>query len=126
RPIGGALIAHFGDKIGRKKMFAVSLFLMAAPTLLIGLLPSYHSVGLLAPVLFLICRILQGLSIGGEAPGAFIFCSEHVTKSRIGLACGLIMSGFCVGILLGALTAKLLTTYMPADDLSSWGWRVPF
>jgi MFS family permease len=108
RPIGGVFFAPFGDRIGRKKMFSLSLFLMAAPTLLIGLLPIYATFGIGAPLLFLLCRVLQGLSVGGEVPGAWIFCSEHVRRDRVGLACGLLMAGLCVGILLGALSAKSL------------------
>jgi MFS family permease len=126
RPIGGIFFAHFGDRIGRKKMFALSLFLMAFPTLLIGLLPSYAMLGMIAPLLFLLCRILQGLSVGGEVPGAWIFCSEHVRRDRVGLACGLLMSGLCTGILLGALSAKYLMGNLDAESLKSWGWRVPF
>lgn len=126
RPIGGIFFAHFGDRIGRKKMFALSLFLMAAPTLLIGLLPSYATVGMAAPLLFLLCRVLQGLSVGGEVPGAWIFCAEHVKRDRVGLACGLLMGGLCLGILLGALSAKYLMGNFAAEDLKSWGWRLPF
>jgi MFS family permease len=126
RPIGGIFFAHFGDRIGRKRMFALSLFLMAAPTLLIGLLPSYALIGMAAPLLFLLCRILQGLSVGGEVPGAWIFCAEHVRRDRIGLACGLLMSGLCIGILLGALSAKFLMGNVDAESLKSWGWRIPF
>ncbi|CAL8479541.1 MFS transporter [Caballeronia sp. S22] len=126
RPIGGIFFAHFGDRIGRKKMFALSLFLMAAPTLLIGLLPSFATLGIVAPLLFLLCRVLQGLSVGGEVPGAWIFCAEHVRRDRIGLACGLLMSGLCTGILLGALSAKFLIGNMEPADLKSWGWRLPF
>jgi MFS family permease len=126
RPVGGIFFAHFGDRIGRKRMFALSLFLMAAPTLLIGLLPSYALIGMAAPLLFLLCRILQGLSVGGEVPGAWIFCAEHVRRDRIGLACGLLMSGLCIGILLGALSAKFLMGNVDAESLKSWGWRIPF
>jgi MFS family permease len=126
RPIGGIFFAHFGDRIGRKKMFALSLFLMAAPTLLIGLLPSYATLGLVAPLLFLLCRVLQGLSVGGEVPGAWIFCAEHVRRDRVGLACGLLMSGLCTGILLGALSAKFLMGNLDAESLKTWGWRMPF
>lgn len=126
RPIGGIFFAHFGDRIGRKKMFALSLFLMAAPTLLIGLLPSYAMIGLVAPLLFLLCRVLQGLSVGGEVPGAWIFCAEHVRRDRVGLACGLLMSGLCTGILLGALSAKFLIGNMDPESLKTWGWRLPF
>lgn len=126
RPIGGVVFAHFGDRIGRKRMFALGLFMMAFPTALIGLLPAYATAGAAAPLLFLLCRLTQGLSVGGEAPGAWIFCAEHVPKSRIGLACGLLMAGLSVGILGGALTAKILTSVMDPAALAAWGWRIPF
>lgn len=126
RPLGGVFFGHFGDRIGRKKMFALTLFLMATPTLFIGLLPSYASIGVVAPLLFLFCRILQGLSVGGEVPGAWIFCAEHVRRDRVGFACGSMMAGFCIGVLIGSLAAKLLFTYMDPASLQSWGWRLPF
>lgn len=126
RPIGGVFFAHFGDKIGRKKMFALSLFLMAAPTLAIGLLPTYQAIGIAAPLLFLLCRVLQGLSVGGEVPGAWIFCAEHVKRNRAGFACGILMSGLCTGMLLGSLSAKMLFNSLETADLESWGWRLPF
>lgn len=126
RPIGGVVFAHFGDRVGRKRMFALGLFLMAFPTLLVGLTPDYQTIGFAAPLLFLFCRLLQGLSVGGEVPGAWIFCAEHVHKSRVGFACGLLMGGLCCGILMGALTAKILTASLAANDLTAWGWRIPF
>lgn len=126
RPLGGVALAHFGDRDGRKKMFALGLFLMAVPTALIGLLPDYRTIGVLAPILFLLCRLLQGLSVGGEVPGAWIFCAEHVPASRVGFACGLLMAGLSVGILMGALTAKGLTALLAPEDLVAWGWRLPF
>ncbi|MBQ0133382.1 MAG: MFS transporter, partial [Comamonas sp.] len=77
RPLGGIIIAHYGDKIGRKKMFTLSIFLMAVPTLVIGLLPTYETIGVAAPLLLLLMRVLQGAAIGGEMPGAWVFVAEH-------------------------------------------------
>jgi MFS family permease len=77
RPLGGIVMAHFGDLVGRKKMFTLSILLMAVP-LAIGLLPTYASMGLVAPLLLLLMRILQGAAIGGEVPGAWVFVAEHV------------------------------------------------
>ncbi len=85
---GGIIMAHFGDLVGRKKMFTLSILLMALPTLAIGLLPTYSSVGIIAPLLLLLMRILQGAAIGGEVPGAWVFVAEHVPEKRIGIACG--------------------------------------
>src|SRR5476649_2377013 len=87
RPLGGILIAHFGDLLGRKKMFTLSIFLMAVPTLLMGLLPTYAQIGVWAPILLLLLRVIQGAAIGGEVPGAWVFVSEHVPARHIGYAC---------------------------------------
>ncbi|GHK54405.1 hypothetical protein KPZU09_41410 [Klebsiella pneumoniae] len=82
RPLGGIIMAHFGDLVGRKKMFTLSILLMALPTLAIGLLPTYSSVGIIAPLLLLLMRILQGAAIGGEVPGAWVFVAEHVPETH--------------------------------------------
>ena len=126
RPLGGIIMAHFGDKIGRKRMFTLSIFLMAVPTLLIGLLPTYAMVGIAAPVLLLGLRILQGAAIGGEVPGAWVFVAEHVPASRVGLACGILTSGLTAGILLGSLVATLINTQLAPEQVSLWGWRLAF
>ncbi|SUC40180.1 MFS family transporter [Proteus mirabilis] len=78
-------MAHYGDIIGRKRMFTLSIFLMAVPTLVIGLLPTYASIGVAAPLLLLLMRIMQGAAIGGEMPGAWVFIAEHTPKQRYGL-----------------------------------------
>ncbi|STU75765.1 L-Proline/Glycine betaine transporter ProP [Klebsiella pneumoniae] len=110
RPLGGIIMAHFGDLVGRKKMFTLSILLMALPTLAIGLLPTYSSVGIIAPLLLLLMRILQGAAIGGEVPGAWVFVAEHVPEKRIGIACGTLTAGLTVGILLGSVVATLINT----------------
>lgn len=78
RPLGGIIMAHFGDKVGRKKMFSLSILLMALPTLAMGALPGWDAIGLAAPLLMLLMRMLQGAAIGGEVPGAWVFVAEHV------------------------------------------------
>lgn len=126
RPLGGIVIAHFGDLLGRKRMFSLSIFLMAAPTLLIGLLPTYASIGVAAPLLLLLMRVLQGAAIGGEMPGAWVFVAEHVPARRYGFGVGLLTSGITGGILLGSLIAVWInTTYAPAE-VSDFAWRIPF
>ena len=90
RPIGGVVMAHFGDTRGRKRMFTLSVLLMAIPTLLIGLLPTYQSIGVAAPMLLLLMRILQGVAIGGEAPGAWVFVAGHARRGKVGFAVGLL------------------------------------
>jgi len=126
RPLGGVAMAHTGDLSGRKQMFTLSIFLMALPTLGIGLLPTYGQVGIWAPVLLLLFRILQGVAVGGEVPGAWVFVSEHVNPSRVGLACGILTGGLTGGILLGSLVATGLSMVMTHDQLAAYGWRIPF
>jgi MFS family permease len=126
RPLGGIVMAHFGDVIGRKRMFTLSVFLMAVPTLLISLLPTYAVLGYGAPLALLVLRILQGAAIGGEVPGAWVFVAEHVPYRRVGLACGLLTAGLTSGILLGSLTATAVNTSLDAAQLASFGWRLPF
>ncbi|WP_438866784.1 MFS transporter [Pseudomonas sp. L1(2025)] len=126
RPLGGIVMAHFGDLLGRKKMFSLSIFLMALPTLAIGLLPTYAQVGLLAPVLLLLMRMIQGAAIGGEVPGAWIFVAEHVPAKRIGYAVGVLSVGLNLGILLGSLVATgINSTYSP-EQVADYAWRLPF
>jgi MFS family permease len=126
RPLGGVVMAHAGDLHGRKKMFTLSVFLMALPTLGIGLLPTYGSLGAWAPILLLLLRILQGAAVGGEVPGAWVFVAEHVHPSRVGLACGILTAGLTVGILLGSLVATGLNMLMLPEQVRAYGWRIPF
>jgi MFS family permease len=126
RPLGGIVLAHFGDLRGRKRMFMLSILMMAVPTLLMGMLPTYASVGVLAPVLLLLLRVLQGAAIGGEAPGAWVFVSEHVSPRHRSLACGTLSAGLLAGILVGALVAAGIGAALSDAQLLDWGWRVPF
>lgn len=126
RPIGGLLMAHFGDVIGRKRMFTFSLFLMAVPTFIMGLLPTYAQIGIAAPILLLLMRMLQGAAVGGEIPGACVFVTEHVPKNHIGLASGTLFSGFTTGILLGSLVAMAVNAFFPAQAVLDYAWRIPF
>ncbi|KGA26018.1 MFS transporter [Pectobacterium brasiliense] len=126
RPLGGIIMAHFGDKSGRKKMFSLSILLMALPTLAMGLLPTYEAIGIAAPLLLLLMRVLQGAAIGGEVPGAWVFVAEHVPRARIGFACGTLTAGLTMGILLGSLIATLLNTVLTPEQMSGGGWRLPF
>lgn len=126
RPLGGIIMAHFGDLLGRKKMFTLSILLMSVPTLLMGLLPTYHAIGLAAPVALLVLRILQGAAVGGEVPGAWVFVSEHVPARHVGYACGTLTCGLTAGILLGSLVATASNTLFAPQELAEWGWRIPF
>jgi MFS family permease len=126
RPLGGIVIAHFGDTHGRKRMFTLSVLLMAIPTLLIGLLPTYQSIGIAAPLLLLLMRLLQGAAIGGEAPGAWVFVAEHASHKRVGFAIGLLTGGLTFGILLGSLTATTLNRFFTPAQMLGGAWRIAF
>jgi MFS family permease len=126
RPLGGIVIAHFGDRLGRKRMFSLSIFLMAVPTLAIGLLPTYAAIGIGAPLLLLLMRILQGAAIGGEVPGAWVFVAEHVPAQRLGLGIGTLTAGLTLGILIGSLMAGAISTVYAPADVVAYAWRIPF
>ena len=126
RPLGGIIMAHFGDRAGRKRMFTLSVFLMAVPTLLIGLLPTYAGAGMLAPLALLALRVLQGAAIGGEIPGAWVFVAEHAPPGRSGFACGALTAGLTGGILLGSLVATAVNRHYPPEVVKDYAWRIPF
>lgn len=126
RPLGGVVMAHFGDLFGRKRMFTLSILLMAAATLGMGLLPTHAQIGVWAPVALLLLRILQGAAIGGEVPGAWVFVAEHVPANRIGYACGTLTAGLTAGILLGSLVATAINGSLSQAEIAGWGWRLPF
>jgi MFS family permease len=126
RPVGGIIMAHFGDTKGRKQVFTLSIFMMAIPTLSIGLMPTYQSIGIAAPLILLLMRSLQGMAIGGEAPGGWVFVAEHVAERRIGLAIGLLTSGLTLGIFLGSLVTTILNVLFPVEQIASVLWRAPF
>lgn len=126
RPLGGIVMAHHGDKFGRKRMFTLSVLLMALPTLGIGLLPVYAQIGMAAPMLLLLLRVLQGIAVGGEVPGAWVFVAEHVPARRVGFACASLTSGLTVGILLGSLVAAAISRSLTPAAVLEYGWRLPF
>ena len=126
RPIGGIVIAHFGDVVGRKRMFTLSIFLMAVPTLIIGLLPTYETLGVAAPLLLLAMRMLQGAAIGGEMPGAWVFVAEHVPANRYAFGVGTLTAGITGGILLGSLMAIFINAVYEPQQVMDFAWRIPF
>jgi MFS family permease len=126
RPLGGMVLAHFGDLLGRKRMFTLSIVLMTVPTLIMGMLPTYAQIGIWAPLLLLAMRLVQGAAIGGEVPGAWVFVSEHVPARSIGFACGTLTCGLSVGILLGSVMASVINTLFTAEEVLAWAWRIPF
>lgn len=126
RPVGGIIMAHFGDRTGRKRVFTFSILLMALSTLGMALVPTYASIGILAPVLLVFLRMLQGAAIGGEVPGAWTFVAEHVPPRYIGLATGVLTSGLSMGILFGSLVTGFINFALPDDMVHSFGWRLAF
>ncbi|MDH0142386.1 MFS transporter [Aquipseudomonas alcaligenes] len=126
RPLGGIVLAHFGDLLGRKRMFTLSIFLMAVPTLLMGLLPTYAQIGIWAPLALLALRVMQGAAIGGEVPGAWVFVAEHVPARRVGLACSTLTAGLTAGILLGSLAASAINRLFTPEEIAAYAWRIPF
>lgn len=126
RPIGGVLLASIGDSKGRRVVFAVSLLLMALPTLLIGFLPTYEEVGVLAPLLLLLFRLLQGLALGGELPTAMVFMSEHVPERRLGFAFGTVGIGAVLGFMVASFVLGNVHHYVDKSHFAIYGWRIPF
>ncbi|MGE7367948.1 MFS transporter [Neorhizobium sp. NPDC001467] len=126
RPVGGILLAHFGDLFGRKRVFAFSILLMSLSTLGMSVMPTYATIGVLAPILLIVMRILQGAAIGGEVPGAWTFVAEHVPLRRVGFACGFLTSGLSLGILLGSSIATVINTVFTPETIEAGAWRIPF
>ncbi|SFF16584.1 MFS transporter [Methylobacterium sp. 13MFTsu3.1M2] len=126
RPIGGVVFGHIGDRYGRKTALLLSAGLMAVSTFLMGCLPTYASAGLLAPVLLVVLRLGQGLSVGGEYTSSAIFLSETAAPARRGLTGSLACIGAAGGILLGSIAGTLVTGLLTPEDVHQWGWRLPF
>jgi MFS family permease len=127
RPVAGMIIAHYADRIGRKRLFVFTVLLMSVPTFLMGLLPTYAQAGVLAPAALLVLRVLQGCALGGELPGAAVFICEHAQPRRLGLASGLFIGMVNAGLLLGAGAALLARAVAGTDPaLASLAWRLPF
>src|SRR6516164_1997549 len=126
RPIGGALIGHIGDRFGRRAALTFSVLAMAVPTFLIGLLPGYATLGLVAPIALTVLRVVQGLSVGGEYTSSMVFLVERAPEGRRGLMGALAASGATCGILLGSAVGAGFAASMSEQALETWGWRVPF
>ena len=125
RPLGGILLSGLGDRFGRRPVFLGSLFVTTAATILIGVLPSYQAWGLMAPVLLVTLRLLQGICLGGELPGALTYAVEAAPQ-RSGLACGVIILCVNGGVLLATLVNLGIQHALPAADVASYGWRIAF
>lgn len=125
RPLGGIVLGNMGDKVGRKKMLIVTIVLMGVATALIGVLPNYGAIGVWAPILLIVLRLLQGFGAGGEYAGAVVLSVEHGDQKRRGLAGAWAPTGFALATLLSTGVYQL-ATLLPEDAFQSWGWRVPF
>ncbi|MGW4657622.1 glycine betaine/L-proline transporter ProP [Streptomyces sp. NPDC004279] len=126
RPLGGTVFGPLGDRVGRQKVLALTMIMMAAGTFAIGLIPSYATIGVGAPVLLLAARLVQGFSTGGEYAGASTFIAEYAPDKRRGFFGSWLEFGTLAGYIGGAGLVTLLTALLSSDDLMAWGWRIPF
>lgn len=126
RPLGGVVMAHFGDKFGRKNMFMLSIALMVIPTFSLAVIPTYETIGYAAPLFLILVRICQGIAIGGELPGAWVFIHEHAPAGHKNAFVGFLTGCVTGGILLGSFVALLMNFIYTPAELSDWAWRVPF
>ncbi|EFE69784.1 glycine betaine/L-proline transporter ProP [Streptomyces viridosporus] len=126
RPLGGMVFGPLGDRVGRQKVLALTMIMMAAGTLAIGLIPSYATIGVGAPILLLAARMVQGFSTGGEYAGASTFIAEYAPDKRRGFLGSWLEFGTLAGYIAGAGLVTLMTALLSSEDLLSWGWRVPF
>ncbi|MGF6852159.1 MFS family permease [Paraburkholderia sp. CI3] len=126
RPLGAVICGMLGDRWGRRKLMLITVSVMGASSFLMGLLPTYHQVGILAPTLLVTLRIIQGFALGGESTGAQLMAVEHAPANRRGLYSGLL--GICSPLsqILANFSLFTLAALLSSDDFDSWGWRVPF
>jgi MHS family proline/betaine transporter-like MFS transporter len=126
RPLGGFIWGHIGDRMGRRKALSLSIVIMSLATFCIALVPGYGSIGVWAPILLLLIRVVQGFSAAGEYAGASAFLVEYAPANKRGLYAAVVPASTAAGLLLGSLIAALLSTVLSADQLHEWGWRLPF
>jgi metabolite-proton symporter len=126
RPVGGIVFGHYGDRIGRKRLLMLSLVLMGAATVLIGLLPTYAQIGIAAPILLVLLRLVQGFAVGGEWGGAVLLAAEHGDARRRGFWASWPQAGVPLGLVLASGVLALMSALLTNEQFVSWGWRVPF
>ncbi len=126
RPIGGVVFGVIGDKFGRKVVLSSSVMCMSIPTFIVGILPSYETIGISSAIIMVVIRLLQGLAIGGALTGSVSFIVEHAPKQHKGLAASLPMAGICIGILLGSSISYITSNLLTKAQFAQWGWRIPF
>jgi len=126
RPVGGIVFGHFGDRVGRKSMLVISLLIMGLATAAIGILPTYASIGIAAPIALVVLRLAQGLGVGGEWGGAVLMSVEHAPKGKRGLYGSFPQMGVPAGLLLSTLVFAFMQSATTEAAFLSWGWRIPF
>lgn len=126
RPLGGLIYGHFGDKLGRKNTLIFSILMMAVPSFILGLLPTYQMIGIAAPLLLILLRMLQGLAVGGDFPGAIVFISEHGALQYLNRNNAWVFSGVNVGVMLATGLCALLSSIFSAQQWHDYVWRLPF
>jgi MFS family permease len=126
RPFGSIVLGRVGDRIGRRALLTLSIGLMGGATLVLGLLPTYNQVGILAPILLMLMRVLQGISLGGEFTGSMVYTTEASSPLLRGLVSSSTAAGTTIGFILGSATAYLINHSLTTGQVDAWGWRVPF
>ncbi|WP_395749909.1 MFS transporter [Prosthecobacter sp.] len=126
RPLGGIVFGHFGDKLGRKSMLVTTLMMMGLATFGIGLLPTYEQAGILAPILLVLLRFIQGLGVGGEWGGAVLMAVEHGKAGQRGFLASWVQAGVPIGLLIATGVFRTLSSIIPEESFLVWGWRIPF
>ena len=126
RPLGGVVFGHYGDRVGRKQTLVVALLIMGAGTTMIGLLPTYESIGFFAPLLLVLLRFVQGLAIGGQWGGAMLLVTESAPSNKRGYYGAFAQAGAPVGVILANLAFLMIGASMSDESFMAWGWRVPF
>ncbi|MCX2184591.1 MHS family MFS transporter [Streptomyces sp. SKN60] len=126
RPLGGIVFGHFGDRVGRKPALVTALFLMGGSTAVIGLLPTYDAIGVAAPLLLVVLRLLQGIAVGGQWGGAVLIATENAPRGRRGLYGSFAQLGVPAGLMLSSLVFLVTTSALGEKQFAAWGWRVPF
>jgi MHS family proline/betaine transporter-like MFS transporter len=126
RPAGSLVLGRVGDRIGRRALLTLSIALMGSATLVLGLLPTYNQIGIAAPMLLMLMRIIQGFSLGGEFTGSMVYTTEAASPLLRGLISSSTAAGTTMGFILGSATAWLINSSMTPDEVNAWGWRIPF
>jgi MHS family proline/betaine transporter-like MFS transporter len=126
RPLGGLVIGYIGDRISRQAALTVSIVAMAIPTFLVGIMPGYDTIGIAAPILLTLCRIIQGLSVGGEYPTSLVYMIEQAPANKRGFVGAMGSSSAYIGMLLGSGVGAALGVVLSPEHLDAWGWRIPF